>query len=191
MSIEEEVPARSAIRTDVAVLYVDPRGVYPSMVADVWDEERNAFHYAGPMPVVAHPPCGQWGALRNLQRVRRNMREAMCAVFAVDQVRRWGGVLEHPARSSLWDTEQLPRPGALPDAWGGWTLEVDQVRFGHAAQKRTWLYIVGITTDELPPPPPPPPPPTKTVENMGHQERRRTPPAFAEWLLEVASRCRR
>jgi hypothetical protein len=51
----------------VAALYVDPRGPYASMPGvDPWDVERDARTYAGPYPVVAHPPCGSWGRFRNL-----------------------------------------------------------------------------------------------------------------------------
>ena len=44
---------RASLRTDVSVLYVDPRGPYPKLVADWWDAERDARNYAGPNPVVA------------------------------------------------------------------------------------------------------------------------------------------
>jgi hypothetical protein len=55
----------SALRT-VAALYIDPRGPYPKMpVVDCWDETRDADRYAGAAPIVAHPPCGPWGALRH------------------------------------------------------------------------------------------------------------------------------
>lgn len=182
------------MRTDVAALYVDPRGPYPKLVADWYDTERNAILYQGPRPVVAHPPCAHWGRLRNLPNVRittgEAIREAFCALMAVQQVRQWGGVLEHPAESFLWASEKLPRPGQLPDAFGGWTLALDQSRLGHSAQKRTWLYIVGASASDLPPAPPRASRTAKKVELMGKLERRLTPPAFAEWLIEVASKCR-
>ena len=48
----------------VAALYVDVnRGPYPSIEGvDVWGAERDATVYDGALPVVAHPPCGHWGA---------------------------------------------------------------------------------------------------------------------------------
>ncbi|HLV66932.1 MAG TPA: hypothetical protein VKY73_14020, partial [Polyangiaceae bacterium] len=84
----------------VAALYVDKLGCYPKMYGvDCWDETRDARLYDGPHPVVAHPPCGPWSRLRHLYRGN----EHDCASRAVEQVRRWGGVLEHPAGSRLWD----------------------------------------------------------------------------------------
>lgn len=184
------------MRIDVAALYVDPKGPYPKLVADWYDEARDARTYAGPLPIVAHPPCGPWGRLRHLYRGS----EHDCAPRAVAQVRTFGGVLEHPAGSLLWNGMDMSRPGWAPDAWGGWTIEVCQCDWGHPARKRTWLYIVG--TDNLPPRPPPrepthwasgsrnaprgPVPPG--IKVCSAQQRRRTPVAFAEWLIELAAR---
>lgn len=185
----------------VAALYVDPRGPYPSMGdVDAWDAERDARLYDGPHPVVAHPPCGPWGKLRHLCR----QQDATCGLTAVEQVRAFGGVLEHPAHSRLFDACGLPRPGELPDAWGGVTIEVEQVRWGHCARKRTWLYLVGVReVGALPPPREP----THWISGGRHrtgsrtpipagiraassQQSRRTPPAFAEWLVSLARKVR-
>ncbi len=198
------------MRTDVAALYVDPRGPYPGLVADWYDERRDARTYAGPHPIVAHPPCGPWGRLRHLSK----RDDPQLALDAVEQVRRWGGVLEHPRRSLLWEARGLPPPGHLPDAWGGVTIAVDQVDFGHVARKATWLYVVGVSGHiERPPKREPthwiggfrkgggrrsPERYRKTgsavppgIKVCSAEQRRRTPPAFAKWLLELASRARR
>jgi hypothetical protein len=125
----------------VAALYIDPRGPYPTMPGvECWDEERDARLYAGPHPVVAHPPCGPWSRLRNFCK----HQPKDCALIAVDQVRRWGGVLEHPQSSTLWLARSLPLPGGFPDEFGGWSVELDQVSWGHRARKTTWLYVAGV-----------------------------------------------
>jgi hypothetical protein len=126
---------------DVAALYIDPRGPYVGRPdVDAWDEARDARKYVGPWPVVAHPPCGPWGSLKHLSR----KQDPTCGPRAVGQVRAFGGVLEHPARSGLWAHCGLPLPGEFPDDFGGVTIEVCQVDWGHVARKRTWLYLVGV-----------------------------------------------
>jgi hypothetical protein len=46
----------------IAALYVEERGVYSGLEGvDVWGVSRDARRYAGPYPVVAHPPCERWG----------------------------------------------------------------------------------------------------------------------------------
>jgi hypothetical protein len=182
----------------VAALYIDPRGPYPRMEGvDCWDAERDARLYDGPHPVVAHPPCGPWGALRHLCR----NDDPTLAPRAAEQVREFGGVLEHPAGSLLFRALRLPFPGELPDEYGGRTHEVSQVDWGHPARKRTWLYLVRTNAALVLPPRREPthwvsggrrrakpgggvvPPGIKICST---QQRRRTPPAFAEWLVALA-----
>ena len=46
----------------VAALYVETGGCYFGLAdVDPWDQARDARAYAGPHPVVAHPPCERWG----------------------------------------------------------------------------------------------------------------------------------
>jgi hypothetical protein len=57
VGVMRPVPART-----VAALYVEPQGCYVGVPGvDPWDEARDARTYAGPHPVVAHPPCQRWG----------------------------------------------------------------------------------------------------------------------------------
>jgi hypothetical protein len=144
---------------EIAALYVDPRGPYPKIPGvDCWDESRDARNYARPGPVIAHPPCGPWGSLSHVCHGRAKD----CGPIAVEQVRRHGGVLEHPARSKLFMQTapghaihgwgDLPLPGQT-DGIGGYTIEVCQVEWGHVARKRTWLYLVGVPHDAIEAPP--------------------------------------
>jgi hypothetical protein len=186
--------------TDVVALYVDPRGPYPELVAEAYDAARDARTYTGSLPVVAHPPCGPWSSLRGLSQ---ETTKAL-APHAVELVRRLGGVLEHPAGSLLWPHCGLPKPGALPDAWGGITYQVDQCDWGHVARKRSWIYVVGLSHKDMPLAPEPREPthwcsgvhtpgargkPPPGIKIASAQQRRRTPRAFAEWLIEIARRC--
>jgi hypothetical protein len=187
--------------TDVAALYIDDRGPYPRLLGPdaCWGIERDARLYEGPWPVVAHPPCGPWGSFAHL--CKSPAQDPALAVLALEQVRRWGGVLEHPRCSRFWKHAGLPFPWQPPDDFGGRSVEVDQLHWGHVAHKRTWLYLVGIA--ELPPAPYPHRKPTHdlmgsrgrnaTADRGGKLEvskelRRRTPVAFAEWLILIARR---
>lgn len=164
---------------------------------DAWDEQRDARRWMGGAPVVAHPPCRGWGRLRQFSHATEDERRL--AIEAIDHVREHGGVLEHPAESSLWPALGLPRPGKGPDHFGGWTLRVDQFIFGHRAEKATWLYIVGCGPDDLPHIPIRSGRPTHCVRptksyprmpSITKREREQTPPAFAAWLVTLARRCR-
>jgi len=185
----------------IAALYVDTkRGPYPALGVDCWDVGRDARRYAGPSPVVAHPPCQDWGSLRHF--AKHDPDRKSCGPIAVDQVRRYGGVLEHPAGSHLWNVKMMPKPGAQLDFWRGFALEVDQCDFGHLARKRTWLYVVGCAVRDLPPLPSSKAPthviaPAKTAQaraaaigrHIPKSQRHLTPVDFAKWLIVVASRC--
>ena len=181
----------------VAALFVQRQSIYKlpplSRVVDSWDEQRDARRFQGGMPVIAHPPCRLWSRLAHCSTAPEEEREL--GLWAVRQVRRWGGVLEHPAWSKLWPAAGLPAPGGC-DAYG-FTVRVDQWHWGHKALKPTWLYIVGIGRDELPPMPFREGEPTHVVgaskskkPEVQRWERSATPRAFAEWLYEIAKKCR-
>jgi hypothetical protein len=172
--------------SQVAALYVRADTPYRGIAAECFDMQRDARTYAGNLPVVAHPPCRAWGRLRHFAKPRHDERGL--GLHAVDMVRQWGGVLEHPASSTLWAAAGLPAPGQR-DPWGGFTLPVLQSWWGHQAPKATWLYIVGREPASLPAIPYALGIPAGRVENMGKAAREATPPALAAWLCQVAEGC--
>lgn len=163
----------------IAALYVEPSGAYYGLPGvDPWDEARDARKYAGPWPVVAHPPCERWG-------------------------RFWHGSPRKPHQFKLGDDG-----GWHVADWAiGWTCYVEQGFYGHAARKPTWLYAARIQIYNLPalrwgqgeqrldP---------KMVERHGYEYARRkgivsmiggkdkkakrnaTPPEFRDLLLSIA-----
>ena len=192
----------------VAALYVDTaRGPYAALPGvecwgwarrdgrqlDAFAPTRDATSYAGPHPIVAHPPCGPWG--RFWWNYKGGEGAKAAGPRAIEQARALGGVVEHPSESGLWKHCDLPLPGAQADRWGGWTLEVEQCDWGHKARKRTWLYIVGAAAGEVPPMPPKREPTHVMVRLLRNgndwpevpkRERHITPPAFAVWLVALA-----
>ena len=186
----------------VAALYVDPRGPYPKMAnVESWDEARDARLYDGPFPAVAHPPCGPWGELRHLYQGS----EHDCAALALAAVRRFGGVMEHPHRSKFWTHASVVPPGA-DGPRGDFSVDVDQCAWGHVARKRTRLYFCGVSRELVMSTMRTGGTPTHWVSGSRNprrktgaggivppgikvcsaQQRRRTPQAFADWLVMLA-----
>ena len=185
----------------VSALFVDPAGPYPELVADCWDEKRDARNYDGPHPVVAHPPCQLWVNLAHVNYKRyggghnRPGNDGGMFASALASVRRWGGVLEHPAFSEAWAAHALMAPGETIGwrqmALCEWVCEVWQSAYGHPARKRTWLFYCGLIK---------PPelnwdrePGTHQVgwfdrikPTLGKKEASRTPRAFAGMLVTLA-----
>lgn len=182
----------------VAVLFARADSIYKTLPGcDVWDEARDARRWSGSDPVVAHPPCRLWAKLRQFAKAETPEAERKLAVQAVQAVQANGGVLEHPAESTLWAHCGLPLPGRAPDRFGGWTAEIRQCDWGHKAEKLTWLYIVGVHPDELPPLPSRSEPTgvikpqrgvPRTLKIVTKAEREHTPPRLAEWLVDLARR---
>jgi hypothetical protein len=144
--------------TTIAALYVDPRGCYANLPGvDAWPESRDARLYAGPHPVVAHPPCQRWGRYWSGRPGHGDGftlgDDGGCFAAALASARQWGGVIEHPAESYAWSAHGLttPWPGGwyVADDCGGWTCHVEQGHYGHRARKATWLYAVGCDLPSL------------------------------------------
>lgn len=185
--------------TPVAALFVRKDSIYKTMPGvDAWDAERDAMNWPGGCPVVAHPPCGQWGRLAHM--AHDNFPEKWMALLSVAWIRMFGGVLEHPRDTRIRAACKLPRPGTR-DAWGGWSLVVSQKNWGHPAEKATLLYVVGCEPRDVPAIPMNLQEPPRVISSsirmsagrifssLGKREREAAPPRFAEWLVELARRC--
>lgn len=205
---------RPAPERAVAALYVEPQGCYVGMPGvDPWDEARDARQYAGPHPVVAHPPCQRWGRFWHGSTRKPHQYklgdDGGCFRAALDAVKRWGGVLEHPAHSKAWDVYALRKPSTGAGwQWDTlhqvWVCYVEQGHYGHMSRKPTWL-VANV----------PAPPemnwskgeqrlPAWMIERYGYEKARRigvvamvggkdktairnaTPPAFRDLLLSIA-----
>lgn len=153
------IAAETSPLPTVAALFVQPDGCYVGLShVDPWDHARDARTYAGPHPVVAHPPCQLWVNLAALNFKRyggehnRPGDDGGCFAAALRAVRAFGGVLEHPAFSNAWAAHDLTPPagsGWQRSICGGWVCEVWQSAYGHKARKRTWLYYSGVAPFEL------------------------------------------
>lgn len=137
----------------IAALFVQKSGSYYDLEGvDPWDEIRDARLYQGPHPVVAHPPCSRWCRLAGLVESRwghKRGEDDGCFAAALNAVRTYGGVLEHPAYSDAWKAFDLNRPPTgggwvSADAFGGFTCYVEQGKYGHRAKKATWLYACKV-----------------------------------------------
>jgi hypothetical protein len=198
----------------IAALFVQKDGCYSGLPGiELWDEARDARTYAGPWRVVAHPPCQRWGRFWHGSTRKPHQfslgDDGGCFAAALDAVRRWGGVLEHPQDSKARPVFGLlapPRDGhwIMADWEGGWTCRVEQGFYGHLSRKPTWLYARGVELPELrwgigeqrihP----------RALELHGYEKARRigmmamvggkrkteirdaTPPAFRDLLLSIA-----
>lgn len=145
----------------IAALYVESGGAYFGLDGvDPWDEPRDARKYPGPWPVVAHPPCQRWGRFWHGSTAKPHQfkrgDDGGCFAAALDALRRWGGVIEHPCDSHAWGPEHFnlakpPRSGGWVEAAPGlWTCCVYQGHYGHFAGKPTWLLVAGVSRDRLP-----------------------------------------
>ena len=152
--------------------------------------------------MVAHPPCKRWGRWWGADGSASPGNDNGLFELALNQVRQWGGVLEHPAHTHAWEKFNIRRPeeGCWSECWcGGWTTEVAQRNYGHRARKLTWLYASpgekpvdldwskpAQQTVYLCAPGRRKGKPGRKVELMGAVEARVTPLPFAKLLIEIA-----
>lgn len=139
--------------TEIAALFVQTGGCYFQLEGvDPWDVVRDARRYAGPHPVVAHPPCQLWGPFAIVNYARwggehnRPGADGGCFSAALRAIAQFGGVLEHPATSKAWAAHGIAKPHGLGWHRHGlheWVCEVWQSAYGHRARKATVLFYCG------------------------------------------------
>lgn len=194
MSNSNNIISRS---NNISALYCSSDSIYKNLLIDVYDSERNAFTFDSDNVVICHPPCRTWGRLSHMSSAPKD--EYLTGIHAVNMVRKNGGILEHPAGSKLFKYMNIPVNGSY-DKYNGFIISVNQHWFGHRAQKRTWLYIVGIKRNQLPALPINYDAIThvvgsskkrktkdKGLPEITRNERSATPLKLAKWLIEVAN----
>ena len=150
------LPGKSRRRDSriIAALYVESRGVYAGLPdVDLWDRDRDARTYAGPWPVVAHPPGARWGRSwggHPTQQPRLVLGDD------VGMLRRGPG-RDAPARRCLGAPRGQPcvdRPsdssrhhrepeGGRDGLAGGVDVLRGKGHYGHRSRKTTGWYAVG------------------------------------------------
>ncbi|HEX6215275.1 MAG TPA: hypothetical protein VFZ38_10675 [Vicinamibacterales bacterium] len=179
----------------VAALCVAGNSVYKSMPwVEAYDARRDARTFPGGMPVVAHPPCRLWSAYTKHQAKSDDPEaEKALGLWCASQVRRWGGVLEQPAHSGLWEAAGLPTPGSSANKPTMFSIEVSQAWWGYPMLKATWLYFHGVEWSSLVFPMNKKPHDSRAgigdrrrQQVMSKNQRAATYPAFAEWLVAAA-----
>ena len=182
----------------VSVLFTQKNTIYKQLNVDCWDEVRDARNYKGDNAIIAHPPCRSWGRLSHFSKHPSD--EPGLALYAISIIKKNGGVLEHPYGSRLFPT-YLPYPGNY-DAYGGFTVSIDQFWFGHKAIKKSFIYICGTTLNKLPALPlrfdavehvvnSSSRHKYRNIKEISKNERSATPINLALWLIEVALLCKK
>lgn len=191
----------------IAALYVVTNGCYFNLQGiDPWDITRDARLYNGPHAVIAHPPCERWGnfyfgspqQIANGAIRKQLGDDGGCFESALTNVRRFGGVLEHPKGSKAFAHFGIhtkpSNEGWTLTKCGGYITIVEQGHYGHRARKATIIYIHGVLPLSFIWGPSSPPPIARpwggtqgsNCEVLGKPERLRTPVAFRDALIKLA-----
>lgn len=162
----------------ISILFTQKDSIYNQLCQDCWDKERDATTWPGGNSIIAHPPCRAWGSYK--YKSLHSEKEKQLTPWAIEQANIWGGIVEHPKTSAIWE-------GKHADLSRGFIWSIDQHWFGHDAKKPTYLYIVGIKPNELPAYPLNFNATTRVIEKMSKKQREHTPEALAIWLIKTAN----
>lgn len=164
----------------IPVLFTRKASPYLSLGCDCYDIERDALTWKGGHAAIFHPPCRSWGQYAHKAKPRAGEREL--SLWAMQKVRQFGGVLEHPINSRLWRETGCLAWG-VRDQHGGVLVPLYQSAFGHRAPNATGLYMVLDIIPEIPQPRPT----STSVERMCRAEREATPVELAAWLVDLVA----
>lgn len=165
------------------VYFVSSRSNYKTVPGfNCFDEKRNALVNPPLSPSIYHPPCRLFSKLRAFSTAP--VTEKYLAHWAMYFVRVYGGVVEHPFDSQLWQIYGINKVGKV-DEFGGFWYIIDQHWFGFPTRKRTGLYIVGCKLSELPRLPLKLYYPLRKFDNLSKKQRSETTLALIAWLQEV------
>lgn len=156
----------------ITVLCIDEKSNYKKIKdqdLDLWDIKRNAYNYNGTNKIIGHPPCQQWSKLKGL--AKENKLEKELGLFVWEKVQQYGGIIEHPAGTSLFKYV-----GANPKQ----IIKVNQNWWGFKAKKETLLYFNQV---ELLPTPLNFNAIEKKIEGMNARMRSRMTIEFCEYLI--------
>jgi hypothetical protein len=122
----------------VVILCTDKNSNYNSMQNVItFSSAEDALTYKGCFPVICHPPCAMFSKNRLFSKY--NESSILLARHCYDMVNLYGGILEQPAYSIMFDYL-----GIKP------TYSLDQNWFGYRARKKTWLYLKNVSLDKHP-----------------------------------------
>ena len=162
-------------------MFCEAGSTYNDLDAEVWGIERDAMTWEGGRPAIYHPPCRLWGQLRQFSTAPAC--ERLTGIWAIHMVSQFGGVLEHPVGSTLFNE--------IPKNYPGFMSVINQCWFGHPFRKRTKLYVNGLSMGEygeLIKPFVGSRYPSKRLENSSRKWRTKTPVDLAKFLIEICKR---
>lgn len=178
----------------VAVLCCSRKSVYHDLEdVECYDTKRDCRTFPGGIPVVTHAPCRPWSVFTRHQ-AKFTPEERDLGPFCVEQLRKCGGVFEHPAHSTLFAYCSLPEPHWTSDGTNRgrrgdlWSMEVWQCWWGYPMRKATWLVFCGVDPRSvtLPFQLHPEGSDRRREQVMSRAQRAMTTKSFAEWLVGIA-----
>ena len=145
---------------------------------------ENALLHPPQSPAIYHPPCRLFSKLRAFSNAPAS--EMYLAHWSMYFARCFGGIVEHPYDSLLWKIYNINQVNTL-DEFGGFFTVLDQYNFGFPTRKRTGLYIVGISPNELPQQPLKLYISEKKFDRLSPVQRSLTPPLLIDYFINIFS----